>query len=152
MRADTLITPHFTAAELGIAECHSWSLESNATQLCLHVLEPVRAHYGVPVRVHSGYRDPRHNLRVGGKPTSWHLFEGTKAAADFSVYGIDTQAVFDWMRLQSKLPFDKVILERDSSGRPACIHVQFDYEQGPRRMAYVGSVGAALDYRQVEVV
>jgi len=149
------LTEHFTAAELGVLDCDARIVEA-ARDLCVRILEPIRAHFGAPVRVHSGYRDPKHNARVGGKPLSWHLFMhmagGTQTAVDFDVIGVATDHVFDWMRLHSKLPFDKAILERDRSGRPACMHVQYaSGVDSQRRLAYVGSTGAATDYVPVEV-
>ena len=48
------------------------SAVSNLQQLCLHVLEPLRAHLGHAVRINSGYRSPRLNAAVGGVKTSDH--------------------------------------------------------------------------------
>jgi zinc D-Ala-D-Ala carboxypeptidase len=143
------LTQHFSDQELGVVGCDQ-QLIDNATALCEKLLEPIRAHFNAPVRVHDGYRDSWHNLRVGGKPASWHLFEAGHAAADFHVVGFDLQFVFKWIRLESALPFDKVILEV-SGGRPACIHIQVDASESPRRLAYTGSTGAGKDYDPVEV-
>jgi hypothetical protein len=143
------LTEHFDDWELGVANCQTRLIE-NARFLCAEILEPIRAHYGVPVRVHDGYRDPAHNLRVGGKGASWHLFLGTQVAADFHVVGVDIKETFDWIRLESKLPFDKAIIEY-SGGHPACIHVQVNVTGEPRRLAYKGDTGAGTAYEPMEV-
>jgi hypothetical protein len=104
----------------------------------------------MPVCVTSGYRDPVHNAKVGGKGKSFHLYEFDRCAADFKVMGIPAQDTFDWLRLESGLPFDKVILEYHE-GEPRIIHIQA-YAQGePRRLAYIGETGAGRMYTPVEV-
>ena len=138
------LTEHFTDAELGVAGADPRLIE-NAKFLCETILEPIRAQFG-PVKIHDGYRSPEHNASVGGKPTSWHQFDANQAAADFDCLPHDYQAVFDWIRLWSSLPFDKVILESNSAGLPAAIHIQVDTTAAPRRLAYTGSTGAGTAY------
>jgi zinc D-Ala-D-Ala carboxypeptidase len=144
------LTEHFSAEEMGVAGCDVIKVE-NARNLCVVILEPIRRHFGSPIRIHDAYRDPIHNMRVGGKPTSWHLFEDRKAAADFTVQGITHESVFDWIRLQSKLPFDEVILETDHKRHGVCVHIQFDWNGDERRKAYVGMTGDAKEYTPMEV-
>lgn len=143
------LTEHFADTELGVAGCDV-RLVVNAQYLCSQLLEPIRARFGT-VRVHDGYRDAGHNARVGGKTASFHLFEDGCAAADIHAVGCTLQQLFDWIRLDSGLPFDKVILEKNSQGLPACVHLQTDLKNAPRREAYIGSTGAATDYVRVEV-
>jgi hypothetical protein len=143
------LTEHFSDRELGVAGAES-RLLSNAAFLCRTILEPIRAKFG-PVHIHDGYRDPEHNAQVGGKPTSWHQFVGTQSAADFDCSEAAFGVVFDWIRLESGLEFDKVILEKNAAEEPRCIHVQVDKQAAPRRQAYVGYLGASEDYVPVEV-
>jgi hypothetical protein len=140
------LSEHFSAEELGVSGAFTGAVE-NARVLCERVLERVRERFGKQVVVHCGMRSVQHNTAVGGKAHSWHLFEGGKAAADFHVAGEDMRRVFNWMRLESDLPFDKVILESSADGTPACIHVQMDRLAEPRRLAYTGSTGAGTIYR-----
>lgn len=143
------LTEHFSNAELGVEDA-SEQLVANAMYICQQLLEPIRAKFG-PVKVHDGYRSPEHNAAVGGKPTSYHQFAGTQSAADIDVLPTDYHAAFDWIRLESGLPFDKVILEANSAGQPAAIHLQIDSAVPPRRLAYTGSTGAGKAYTPVEV-
>lgn len=142
----SLISEHFFDTELGVAGCEQ-RIQDNAKYLCNALLEPIRAHFALPVSVHDAYRDPTHNVRVGGKPNSFHLFAGGHSAADFHVVGLTFREVFDWIRLESHLPFDKLILESDSHGNPAVIHIQVDCTvTPPRRESFVGGTGDSKQY------
>ena len=48
------------------------------------VLESIRTHFGAPVVIHSGYRTPQYNAKVGGVAHSQHCYG---MAADISVKG-----------------------------------------------------------------
>jgi putative chitinase len=143
------ITEHFSSDELNV-DWQESRLLMNAHYLCVNILEPIRSQFG-PMRIHDGYRNPEHNAAVGGKPTSWHQFDGTQSAADFDCTNAGFQQVFDWVRLESGLLFDKVILEHNAAGQPRCIHVQVDSSAIPRRQAYIGNTGAGTVYTPVEV-
>ena len=146
---DPRLTVHFTELELGVEGCDA-RVKANARYLCEKILEPIRAEFGLPVFVTSGYRSPEHNAQVGGKGKSFHLYQGDRCAADFKVIGVAVQETFDWLRLHSGLPFDKVILEYQD-GEPRIIHVQAMVKTEPRRLAYVGETGGAREYAQVDV-
>ena len=143
------LTEHFTDVELGVVGADQ-RLVDNAAFLCRTVLEPIRVKFG-PVNVHDGYRDPDHNHYVGGKPTSYHQFFGTRAAADIDALPHGFWEVFDWICLESGLPFDKVILEMNNMGNPSAIHIQVDSASTPRRLAYTGSTGAGYLYQAFPV-
>jgi zinc D-Ala-D-Ala carboxypeptidase len=144
------LTEHFAEDELGVSGA-SDVIITNARALCRDILEPIRAHYQVPIAVHDGYRNVMHNANVGGKPNSYHLYEAGHAAADFHVEGVPMTQVFNWIRSCSNLPFDKVILEHTFDNIPRCIHVQINVGEQPRRLAYIGSTGDGQKYERVEV-
>ena len=82
------------------------SAVGNLQQLCLHVLEPLRAHLGHAVRINSGYRSPRLN------------------AADIFIPDAKTgREWFAWM--MDNLPFDQLIWETASAGKACWIHVGY---------------------------
>lgn len=143
------LTTHFADTELGVAGC-SPELIANATFLCQKLLEPIRAHFG-PVHVHDGYRDPAHNARVGGVPTSYHLFNCGESAADIDVLPTTNQDLFDWIRLESGLPFDQAIIETNPDGSAGTVHVQINSMANSRRMALVGETAGQSGYTEVEV-
>jgi hypothetical protein len=143
------LTEHFTARELRVPDAPA-RIKANARALCAQILEPIRAHFGRPLVITSGYRSPERNRAAGGKRRSFHRYEGGHAAADFKIPGVPITEVFDWLRLESGLPFDKAILE-SSGGVPVVIHVQIDRDRIPRRLAYTGATGDATRYQPVEV-
>ena len=150
MAAMVQLTEHFTVEELGIVPADP-VLMQNALYLCEQLLEPIRAKFG-PVHVHDGYRAPAHNFEVGGKEKSYHLYLAGEAAADIDVKPTaGLSELFDWIRLESGLPFDKVILEFGELAGEGCVHLQIDRSNAPRRLAYVGATGAATEYQQVDV-
>ena len=59
------------------------------------VLQSIRSHFGVPVVIHSAYRTPQYNAKVGGVAHSQHCY-GT--AADISVKGQTPAAVAAYAR------------------------------------------------------
>ncbi len=127
------LSPHFDLLELTDTEQREFISEnyraaerdprvlSALKSLCAEILEPIRAHFDAPLSVHSGYRMPELNAKVGGQPGSQHQLG---EAADFHIVGMRSpeglRTVWDWIRQESGLPFGQVILE----GRPArWIHV-----------------------------
>lgn len=81
------LTAHFCLGEFASGDGADEVLVHPAL---LHLLETVRAHFGRPVRINSGYRTVQHNRAVGGKPQSRHLLG---MAADIAVEGTPPAAV-----------------------------------------------------------
>jgi uncharacterized protein YcbK (DUF882 family) len=61
----------------------------------VNMLKQVENHYGRPVVVTSGYRDPNHNRQVGGAQHSMHTL---CAAADIQLDGVSKWALADYLR------------------------------------------------------
>ena len=59
------------------------------------VLQSIRSHFGKPVTIHSGYRTPPYNTKVGGVEDSQHTY-GT--AADISINGVSVADVAAYAR------------------------------------------------------
>lgn len=76
-------------------------------ELVDHVLQPIRAAWGAPLIVISGYRTPEHNARIGGAAKSTHMFKGA-AGADIQPIFLDAvpnlHALVLDMRKQGRLP------------------------------------------------
>ena len=117
------LSPHFTLAELtrtssGLYNGPTIDKIQALTVLCVNLLEPVRNRFG-PVSIHSGFRSAAVNAKIGGSKTSQHM---KGEAADFHCPGATLQEVFDWVRLDSGLPFSQVILEGHGAS-PTWIHL-----------------------------
>jgi hypothetical protein len=100
-------------------------ITSNLQALAVHVLQPVRDHYGKGVKVNSGYRSPDVNAKVGGSRTSDHC---RGMAADIEIPGVPNAELAEWIR--SNLLFTQVILEFYTQGVPdsGWVHVSYDHE------------------------
>ena len=84
------------------------------TAVCRLILEPVRAHYGKPVILNSGFRCFELNEAVGGSKTSQHMLG---QAADFHVDGVSLDDAFNWFWHESGIPFGQLIDERRGGDR-----------------------------------
>jgi zinc D-Ala-D-Ala carboxypeptidase len=123
------LSPHFSFAEMTRTDNRRFLDENRqppahllpaGVALCETLLEPIRAHFGQPVVIHSGYRCPALNHAIGGALSSQHLkFE----AADFHVSGVALVDVWTWVWRHSGLPFGQLILEGWGGGRPGWIHL-----------------------------
>lgn len=109
------LTEHFTLAEFtdsqtalrkGISNMPSEMAISNLQRVA-ETLEQVRALFGKPLVISSGYRSPALNSAVGGASSSAHL---TGLAADFTVPGMtpsDTAKAI----VKAGIKFDQLIYE-----------------------------------------
>lgn len=131
------LSPNFRLAEFTASDTATRlriANEPNAAQiaalksLCLKLLEPVRAHFGRPVRITSGFRTPALCLAVGSTVDSQHA---KGEAADFEIAGIDNVAVATFIR--DRQPFDQLILENYVRGQPNSGWIHASYREGRLR-------------------
>ncbi len=78
----------------------------NLKNVCEKILEPVRRHFGKPVRINSGYRGPALNAAVGGSGKSQHC---NGEAVDFEIDGLPNPDLAKWV--SENCEFDQIILE-----------------------------------------
>ena len=78
----------------------------NLKTVCEKILEPVRKHFGKPVRINSGYRGPALNAAVGGSSKSQHC---NGEAVDFEIDGLANPELAKWVA--ENCEFDQIILE-----------------------------------------
>ena len=100
-------------------------------KLCVEVLEPVRALWGCPVRVTSGFRSYDVEMRVSGKDFGQHR---RGQAADVAPAGaLDIVEAYErvW---RSAIPFDQLLLEQKGDARWIHISCAPDGHE-PRRQA-----------------
>jgi zinc D-Ala-D-Ala carboxypeptidase len=81
-------------------------------RLCAMVLEPVRALFGKPIEITSGYRPLWLNQAIGGSRTSDHMYG---RAVDFRIRDLSPFEVCRAISTQAMhLPIKQLILEHDS--------------------------------------
>ena len=83
----TTLSPHFRVREF---RCHDGSDPVVIDSALVELLEQLRAHFGKPVTITSGYRTPAHNAKAGGAKFSQHLYG---RAADIRVPGVSVEDV-----------------------------------------------------------
>ena len=95
----------------------------NLITLAEEVLQPIRDHYGVGVKVNSGYRSPDVNAAVGGSRTSDHC---NGMAADIEIAGVANAELAEYIK--DNLKFTQLILEFYTPGIPdsGWVHVSYD--------------------------
>ena len=126
------LTPNFTLEELTKSETAlrknmpNVPTEADITNLKLlaeKVLQPLRDHYGVGIKVNSGYRSPDVNAAVGGSRTSDHC---KGQAADIEIAGIPNAVLAQYIK--DSLQYTQLILEFYTPGIPdsGWVHVSYD--------------------------
>lgn len=103
------------AKEKGIDNTPTFEIVEHLAELTEQILDPLRAAYGAPICVNSGFRCPKLNAAVGGVPTSAHL-RGYAADLVPAHGNVDTFFTFVQMWLtKTGRRFDQLIIERAGS-------------------------------------
>jgi len=107
-----------SAKRNGISNMPTLDHIENFKILATKVFEPIREHFGVPIRISSGYRSAELNKCIGGSATSQH---STGEAIDIDQDGttITNKQVFDYIK--DNLAFDQLINEFNY----AWVHVSY---------------------------
>lgn len=92
---------------------------ANLTALVDNVLDPLRAAYGRPIIVNSGYRCEKLNRKVGGSKTSDHM---RGMAADITAGSPKENKRLFYLIQELGLPFKQLIDEKGF----AWVHVSYD--------------------------
>jgi len=112
-------TRSITAERLGIRNEPDWEQIEAMRHLCQEVLEPLRQHYGQPIRITSGYRCPALNEAVSGVGNSQHMLG---EAADLSVPSEEVaREWFQWIVRHTE--FDQLLFEHSRRLRNRWLHI-----------------------------
>jgi len=127
------ISPNLNLAELtrsetgkrhGIDNTPTAEHLENFKVLAERVFEPIRAHFGVPIFISSGYRSKALNDLIKGEINSQHC---KGQAIDIDMDGgngeVTNRMVFDFIK--NKLDFDQLIWEFGTDFNPDWVHVSF---------------------------
>ena len=95
-----------TAMKIGIDNIPNDEHLKNLQVVVDEIAQPLRDHFGKPVRINSGYRSPALNDAIGGSKKSQH---SKGEALDLEIDGVSNLEVADWITDNSD--YDQVILE-----------------------------------------
>jgi uncharacterized protein YcbK (DUF882 family) len=108
------LTQSGMAAAKGISNTPTPDISANLTALVDKVLDVVRARWGGPIRINSGYRCEMLNTAVGGVKTSQHV---RGEAADITAGSpVENKRLFDLivrLRNEGAIQFDQLIDEKN---------------------------------------
>ena len=104
--------------------------EANLIKLVENVLDPLRALYGKPIKVNSGYRSKLVNTAVGGAKNSDHLYG---LAADITA-GNKTENCILFQLIRDKIPsWRQLIDEKDYTW----IHISFNEKDNKKQILHL---------------
>ena len=121
-----------TAKKKNIDNTPSWEVVEHLGELVEKILDPLRAAYGMPIRVSSGYRCEKLNKAVGGAATSVHMLG---YAADLQVSGSFNKFrdfVVEWVK-KTGVKFDQILLEKNAKTGAKWIHIGLYNNSGQQR-------------------
>ena len=95
-----------TAMRIGIDNIPNDEHLKNLQVVVDEIAQPLRDHFGKPVRINSGYRSPALNDAIGGSKKSQH---SKGEAIDLEIDGVSNMEVADW--ITENCDYDQVILE-----------------------------------------
>ena len=95
-----------TATKLGIDNIPEQEHLDNLQVVIDEIAQPLRDHFGKPVRINSGYRSPALNDAIGGSKKSQH---SKGEALDLEIDGVSNMEVAGW--ITENCDYDQVILE-----------------------------------------
>lgn len=128
------LSPHFTLAEMtksqaairhGIANEADDLVTARLKRWCENIGEPLRAHFGRPITVNSGYRSRELNTLINGSPTSQHCLG---EAVDLEIAGVSNLDIAKFIASGGLAAgFDQLILEAHTPGLPSSgwVHVSW---------------------------
>ena len=121
-----------TAKKKNIDNTPTFEIVEHLDELVDEFLDPLRAAYGMPIKISSGYRCPALNKAVGGAATSVHMIG---YAADMQVGGSFTKFrdfVVEWVK-KSGVKFDQLLLEKNTKTGAKWIHIGLKNNSGQQR-------------------
>lgn len=109
------------AVQLGVQNVPDFDQVMLLSEMCEHVLDPIRRLAAVPIFVNSGYRCAEVNRAVGGVIGSYHRCLGGYAAADITTGNkYENKKLFKAIA-ESDIPYQEMILENGGTW----IHVAY---------------------------
>ena len=113
-----------SAKRNGISNMPTTEHIENFKILAENIFEPIREHFGVPIRISSGYRSKELNDKTkGASKTSDHCF-GRAIDIDNDGTSITNKQIFNFIK--DNLKYKQLIFEFGTDENPAWVHVSYD--------------------------
>ena len=157
---NTKLSKNFTLYELIRSDSYpnhvvypSQTIIDLLTSFCEKVLQPIRDKFG-PIRINSGYRNPRLNRAVGGVSDSVHQILNPEhldivigVAADIVPLKADINEVYDYIRKNMENVKTLIMYRKSNVTRTPFIHIDTRIMRKGR--AFLEKVGAGryIDYK-----
>lgn len=118
------VTRSETAKRRGISNIPTAEHLENFKFLAENVFEKVRAHFGVPIHISSGYRSKELNTAIKGSLTSQHSKgQAIDIDMDGSSNGVTNADIYNYIK--DNLEFDQLIWEFGTDKNPDWVHVSY---------------------------
>jgi hypothetical protein len=117
------VTRSETAKRRGISNMPTPEHIENFKKLAENVFQPIRDHFGVPIRISSGYRSKELNTAIGGSLSSQHC-QGEAIDIDMDGTTVTNAEIFNYIK--DNLNFDQLIWEFGTDTNPDWVHVSYD--------------------------
>jgi hypothetical protein len=118
------VTKSNTAVNLGINNEPNAEQLENLKIIANEVFQKIRDHFGIPIKVSSGFRSEALNKKVGGSKTSDHM---KGCALDIDMDGIPgnvtNRDIFNYIK--NNLVFRQLIWEFGNANNPDWVHVSY---------------------------
>lgn len=138
------VTRSETAKRKGISNMPTPEHIENFKKLAEKVFQPIRDHFGKPIRISSGYRSKALNTAVGGSLSSQHC---TGEAIDIDMDGTDITNAQIFHFIKDNLEFDQMIWEFGTDKNPDWVHVSYESTGKQRKQILVAKrVGGKTTY------
>lgn len=128
---DDYLTKNFKLKEFCVSDKYEYLVPSlylsvneyteNLFNLCHFILQPIRDKFKAVIRISSGFRNERLNLKLGSGSYSLHL-KG-KAADIYVDDPVLLPVIFDWIKKYLKGRYGELLLYKHKDGTPNFIHV-----------------------------
>ena len=139
------LTKSDTATRLDLDNTPNEEQIESLRLLCENILQPVRDHFGKPVKISSGFRAPAVNQATGGSATSDHC---KGQAVDFEIEGLSNPDVATW--IMENLTYSQLILEFYVQGQvnSGWIHCSYNPEKLIKQELTAVKVAGKTQYLQ----
>lgn len=120
-----------TATRLGIVNTPNEHQLASMQLVAAKCFDPVRMHFGRPIRVTSFFRSPALNKAVGGSRNSQHT-RGEAIDMQAGGSGFTNADIFHHIR--QNFEFDQLIWEYGTDKEPAWVHVSYSAKKNRKQV------------------